>query len=752
MTNQDCPRPYKTLEEWNNEPSFAMTSRFAGLECLTHKEGIITASTNEVLIKFKLERALYRSFCVLEDPGGKRLTGAVQHWWNGGVASCKVTLPKAGKYSFRFLGRFTRRDMDNKERKDDWFPADASDALENLLVSYTIKATGSQQTKLPSLYKNNITFGAPLDLPDAGLVPATENQGIIKARNGAAHIVYQRIGQGPSKVNTKLVSFKDDQKELGSSIYCEQFDSWIACHIRCPSAGQFALSLFVNGANGVSCFVQYIIVSESNVKPKEIPVIHGLAGPRDHFEELGVRLKDPLSSTIVTENGDGQLAVTWDTSKKLQLICDLKDASGSKSLQEDGHVISETDKEGLESTTTIYIRLKEKGLYKLALFGKDDSMPNNLFLGHWLVVCKKPSDKNLYPERASVMGPRKAFHSLGLETKTGSRIMCTNGEAVMVVSSQLESKVEFSYSLSRTSDDIKKGQVFADTMTSHKQRLTTFNFRTKKIGSYAFRLFARPNGAESGTYVGAWHIVSDAASKKPEFPGKHDAYGPNKSFRSAGLQVDETKSKMLTLTAGEAELCLTHKPKSKCAITARLETGKGQYPQTKVSVLIEKEWSDKDRVVTTRLRLRISDPGLYDLLVFTQKDENAPYDYSGVWLVDCAAPSSKPLFPSSHGSMGPDENFFKMGLSLVSPRCSTIKASKDGICTLSVQRDKPFATLFKDSQQECEIKKEETSDGKQVTCTMRLPRAGLFGLKMYASEPGVNTKDFMGNWLLEWEQ
>ncbi|XP_071495759.1 uncharacterized protein [Diadema antillarum] len=744
--------PYTSIKQWNSEPMISANAVFAGLECLTHKQGIINAPDNEVLVKFRLKRAVYNSFCILTNNSGKKVTCRVQHWWNEDQLSCSVKLPRSGRYSFRLLGHVTPRQHKREKDTEVLYPDNANDVLENSLVSYVISASGSQATKPNSIHEHAHLFGAPLNLPKVGLVPVTPNKATIKAPKGAAHVIFQKIEGGPSNVRAELYNFQAKDKRLDSSVYCEQLDDWVVCHVRCPSQGKFALNLWVKGQDeSISLPLRYTILTSDTVSPVTLPVIHGSGGPQGNFEQLGLRLAEALTSTILTSQGEGQLVVKSPISRNTRITVDLKDDTDTKSLREDGMVMVENQTGENELETVISLRFKKAGLYKLALFAQDAFIPDSLFVGHWLVVCHKPSSKELFPLKACHVGPQGDFFSFGLETSHQGRITCCNGEAVMEVSSSMEDRVEFISNLQTAKAEKTDGLVFADSFVKDQRKVTQFNLRMDKEGIFALRLFAKPDGYDTNKYVGVWPVFSDGPSPKSRFPGKFNSYGENARFRECGLLTDETKSKKVALTSGEGEFVFAHRKGTNTRVSSHLETDKGKYPKRKESVLIEASFSDDGNISQTRIRIRLKESGLFNLVVFASKEDGGSFDFVGVWLVECLEATKKPCFPETHGTMGPGKNFVQLGLTVLSPRSSTILADKHGVCTLVVRRNKPFGALFSDQGRECKVNVTESLNGKhQRTCTIQLPGRGVFCLNMFASEPGVKSMDHMGTWLLEW--
>ncbi|XP_063957229.1 uncharacterized protein LOC129263700 [Lytechinus pictus] len=740
--------PYKSLEEWNNTPQFGHLAQFCSLKCLSHKDGVIKAPNNSCLMKFKLKRALYKTFCIIENEGGKKLKGAVQHWWNGNELCCSIRLPKAGRYSFVIIGSLSARRKENSNTEV-LYPEHISDAITNSLVRYVIKATGSEKLNSMSTEENFDLFGAPLNLPDYGLVPVSKNDATIPTASGNAHLVFKKLHQGPSSISIELYKFEDQNKKLSSSVYCEQFDDLVVFHVRCPSPGRYSLIMYVKSDKEVhSCRMMYTVVCEGKFDPVRLPDMKGPSGPNARFEELGLRLKEAPSTTIVTSEGEGQLDILSDLGKGIKVIADLKDVS--ESPKKDGSYTVETDKRETEQVTTVYLRLNQKGFFKLSLFAKTESMSKHDYIGYWLVVCRKPIKTEQFPIGVTEIGPVAEFHSLCLHTTTQSRIVCENGEGNLDVFSDAKSNVEFVFKIKKGEEDEPEsiGLIFADTYVMNAIRTTRFFIRMYRTGIFAFRLFAKANGSENFNYVGVFLVVNDIVCKKPKFPGRKTAYGPNRVFWDSGLDLDDGKSKRLELVNGEGDLCLTHKPGTKRRINAHLESSRDQDSAT---MLIEASWSDKGEITATRLRLRVQTPGVYDLVVFVENEKDNTFSFAGVWLVDCPKATTQVMFPAVRGTMGPSTKFFQMGLSTNSPRCSTLAADPDGTCTLQLIRGKPFRIVFKVSDKRCQVSETKSESGKSsVTVRVKLPGPGAYTLDSFASEENERTRDFVGKWLLEW--
>eukprot|EP00057_Strongylocentrotus_purpuratus_P002080 XP_003723801.1 PREDICTED: uncharacterized protein LOC100888632 [Strongylocentrotus purpuratus] len=748
----------QSLEDWNNTPVLGALAQFSGLECVSHKEGIIKAPSNSCLIKLKLERALYNTFCIVKNEDGTKLKGVALQWWNKNELSCSIRLPKAGRYSFVLIGKISWQRNDNGNTEV-LYPEQPSDAIRNTIVSYVIKATGGEKLDPMSTEEINL-YGAPLNLPDYGLTPADKNEATVQAVAGSAHVVFKKLHEGPSSVRVDVCKVGDQNKKMESSVYCEHFDDWVVCHVRCPSAGKYTLTMYVKSDHeDYSCRLTYIIVCTGKFDPIRLPDMSRVSGPNAKFAGLGLRLRDTLTSTIVTVEGEGQLVITCDTTKEMKIIAGLKDIS--ESPNNDGDYVVETNKTETEQVTTVSLRLKTKGFFKLTLFAKPKTesvpTPKNEFVGQWLVCCRKPSKKEPFPKGATDVGPKAKFHSLGLQTATQSRVVCENGEGTFEVFSRPESSVEFRFNLKiGLEEDEVKRQVFADTYVMETKRITRFHFRMDKTGTFAFRLFAKSEGSEKHDYVGIWLVVNEKVCKKPTYPGRKTTYGPKSIFWDSGLGLDDGVSKRLDLSDGEGELCFTHKPGTNRRITAHLETAEGGRKDKSSSVtssLIEAGWSDEGEITSTRIRLRVKKPGIYDLVVFTE-DETGKSN-AGVWLADCAKATTKAMFPDVRGTKGPDPQFFQMGLSTKAPHCSTLPADADGLCTLTVLRDKPFSVIFQAEDSRCKISKTKSETGKpSFTCDVKLPSPGLYTLSVFAadSEPKARKHDFVGRWLMEWHK
>lgn len=726
---------------------------------MSHKEGIIKAPNNSCLIKLKLERALYNTFCIVENEDGTKLKGVVMQCWNENELSCNIRLPKAGRYSFVLIGNISWQRNDNGNTEV-LYPEQPSDAIGNTLVSYVIKATGGE--KLDPMSSEEISlYGAPLNLPEYGLTPSDKNEATVEAVAGNAHVVFKKLHQGPSSVRVDLCKVGDQNKKMKSSVYCEHFDDWVVCHVRCPSAGKYTLTMYVKSDHeDYSCTLTYIIVcAAGKFDPIRLPDMSSASGPHAKFTGLGLRLRDALTSTIVTLEGEGQLVITCDATKEMNIIAGLKDIS--ESPDSDGGYVVETNKTETEQVTTVSLRLKKEGFFKLTLFAKpkNESVPTkNEFVGQWLVCCRKPSKKEPFPKGATNIGPEAKFHSLGLQTATQSRVVCEDGEGTFEVFSKPESSAEFLFNLKKgKEDDEVERQVFADTYVMETKRITRFHFRMDKTGTFAFRLFTKSEGNEKHDYVGTWLVVNEKVCKKPTYPGRKTTYGPKSIFWDSGLGLDDGVSKRLDLSDGEGELCFTHKPGTNRRITAHLETAEGRHKDKSsvTSSLIEAGWSDEGEIASTRLRLRIKKPGLYDLVVFAEDEKGKSCTYAGVWLVDCAKATTKAMFPEVRDTMGPNSHFFQMGLSTKAPHCSTLTADADGLCTLTVLRDKPFSMIFQAEDERCKISETKSKTGKpsfMITCDVKLPRPGLYTLNVFAREPKAKKSDFVGKWLMEWNR
>ncbi|XP_003723801.2 kyphoscoliosis peptidase [Strongylocentrotus purpuratus] len=357
----------QSLEDWNNTPVLGALAQFSGLECVSHKEGIIKAPSNSCLIKLKLERALYNTFCIVKNEDGTKLKGVALQWWNKNELSCSIRLPKAGRYSFVLIGKISWQRNDNGNTEV-LYPEQPSDAIRNTIVSYVIKATGGEKLDPMSTEEINL-YGAPLNLPDYGLTPADKNEATVQAVAGSAHVVFKKLHEGPSSVRVDVCKVGDQNKKMESSVYCEHFDDWVVCHVRCPSAGKYTLTMYVKSDHeDYSCRLTYIIVCTGKFDPIRLPDMSRVSGPNAKFAGLGLRLRDTLTSTIVTVEGEGQLVITCDTTKEMKIIAGLKDIS--ESPNNDGDYVVETNKTETEQVTTVSLRLKTKGFFKLTLFAK----------------------------------------------------------------------------------------------------------------------------------------------------------------------------------------------------------------------------------------------------------------------------------------------------------------------------------------------------------------------------------------------
>ena len=169
--------------------------------------------------------------------------------------------------------------------------------------------------------------------------------------------------------------------------------------------------------------------------------------------------------------------------------------------------------------------------------------------------------------------------------------------------------------------------------------------------------------------------------------------------------------------------------------------------------MLDSVWTAKGELMSTNIRVRLKETGLFDLVVYVQTDKkSSTFPRAGVWLLDATKATPRPLFPEIDGTYGLCDLFSQMGLTGDGQLATSLRATTNGTCCLTLKRGRPFETIFKAVGEGVVIKEEWSTNTKHtVICRVQLPRQGLYALNMYASEPGVSLKHKIGNLLLEWD-
>ena len=242
------------------------------------------------------------------------------------------------------------------------------------------------------------------------------------------------------------------------------------------------------------------------------PAQHGMWGPKSHFRKLGLEVVSPVSSTLITSEGNTQLIISMkqDTFHANTFTHGLfKD---NVRLQE-GSIMAEVTRKQENVLISYNMKLSKRGYYKFKLWGDAKTCKTFSEAGVWLMNCIQPGKEgDVYPKNRKPWGPEESFRQLGLKVKDhdSSTLRFLNGECCLT----LESPHGVHTACVLKTVNGKKMDTVSSVQNSDGTT-TTFTIRVPEAGFYSFDLYASKTSG-SLPWVGKWLVVRDEKDEAEE--------------------------------------------------------------------------------------------------------------------------------------------------------------------------------------------------------------------------------------------
>ena len=748
------------IDAWCDKIQVGRAAFLYNLKCLSHDTGIIHAKDNKVLIKIQ-SRNILDAYGRLNEAGNvtKEFENYVIDWWEDDAVNFQILLPRKGEYVFTAHGTPTKDILQssNKKRLDEH----VSDFYGTRLMTFTIIAEDSQ-TNDPLPIQNNDVWGVEASCMQSGFLPISHVQPLVSTTDGRICISFKQR-EDPLPLIFHLTHEDSPQENLEDHVYLETVAERVACHMSFPRPGRYIFTLKMKfGDDKYHHAAAYIITSTrvyagGDDQPISFPKGHkGVWGPNNAFFDMGMTVRGPDSSTILTKDGEYYFVVRCDKSRDLEMNLTLKHAGSEEELRS-GHAFTQIAKGKSTTTASINLRLSEAGMYQLKVFARIQPGVERTYVGCWLVVCETPSRKTLFPKGSVNCGPTEEFYNHGLMTDEEPLLETNNGECQMDVTLTQDVFLTYSLKLGDNEKDIHQGKMFSEIVKQDGERVANFKFRFHEVGLYAFRLFVKKTPKQDkATFVGMWLIDCQEVSTEDPYPPRSGLWGPNQVFHDAGMSVVGLETSRILLRKGVGHISIRHsQARSAKKMSFRLDKDGNKYDATRI-ISAERALSKSDSCIITNLHFRVRESGMFALLIFDgSRQSNA---FAGHWLVDCQEPTQLPPFPEQSGLWGPSEHFFKMGMAVENSDCSTL-TTDTGEYQIDFSGSVNFQATFHlfEDQKNNRLPKDHVTvsygnNGRHmVECKVKLPHKGAFALQFYAAEKGQKKLNNCGVWLLIWK-
>ena len=503
-------KPYKTYQEWDNEPHtdpgfFEYDLKLLESGSSSSRDGEIHTKNNSVEIRIECPYAM-RIYPKLQKSDGSdgQFDEYVMWYFVDVTMVMKVRLPTAGVYKLKISGYPHDHDDDDDD--------DQTGVWNGGLVVYTLVGSGKHKT-LPFPKLKGYSWGVSWYGHFNGIQSISSKDAIVAADNGQACI---ELSRKDLRGQMFLEYFHQDNPSEGlvQYVYAETDKDLFTLHLLCPKVGSYSCCVYFKseekGKNltGAQFLVICKKLAEKQLRyPSDSPVFWGAD---NLMGDLGITTIGSSSSSVITDHGEGELSFHVPVGVKLtHTLMDVKGKEISKTwicaestLNTDG-----------SRTVRLRIRCPKKGHFRLNMYANEESKANFAFAGRWMIICKESyaNKLSLFPDHWGNWGPAGDFQKLRLrvkEPKSSTLQPDNKGTCTLVISS--DSQLHTAYKLKRAdggaiSRDLTEILTKVDDLDSSHLVQFNVNMSKRSPGFYSLEVFASNSPGRMG-YIGEWLI------------------------------------------------------------------------------------------------------------------------------------------------------------------------------------------------------------------------------------------------------
>ncbi|XP_078521929.1 uncharacterized protein LOC144791146 [Lissotriton helveticus] len=533
--------------------------------------------------------------------------------------------------------------------------------------------------------------------------------------------------------------------------------STIQFRVQVPKAGLYALKIFGESSLAPDHF-EYVcnyIISCKNTGVQWPPFpeeLHNPVGPSLLMEEKGFLQPSHMDPIIFTT--DGRCSVGFSLVQDIDILALLysTDIPMTKDIER-RHILQARTKDKVE----LRVQLPQAGMYVLKIYSDSHRSGEFEYVGNYLISCTNTRVKwPPFPLKLkNPVGPSSLLEEEGLLQPSQREPIIHTVDGRCSVSFTLAKDINTHALLYSDELTIPEGNERRHILQVQCENRVEFKIQLPQAGSYVLRIYAETKSNTGHFEYICNYLVccTNMDVRWPAFPSMlQNPVGPCRLMEKYGLFQPSHSDPIIYTTDGRCSIRFSLS--KKVNLFARLHSDDIAMPEDierRHVLLIQKENS-------ITFEVQIPQTGTYALKIYAEHEkdqENACFACN--YLISCTNTGVRwPAFPEDlRCPVGPSWSMEKRGVFQPS-HTEPIIYTADGRCSISFTLDENvtlLATLHSDDIATEHIKRRHVfpvHKRNNVEFKIRLPKSGLYVLKVYAKEKSdpSNLYEFMCNYLL----